>query len=117
MRPDCAALLALAASAAPALAQEVRPGFAATYVCDGGAVLQVAYINPATGPSLAVASWAGTLIPMQAGPTGSGVRYHAFDPEQGYVWHTKGDEGALLRASGIGAPEDIVLGNCVRAGA
>lgn len=98
--------------AAPAAAQDA---LAITYLCDGDAVLQVAYLNPADGPSLAVVAYAGRLIPMQAGPTGSGVRYIAFDEESGYVWHSKGDEGFL--AIDAGGQENVLLGNCRQTGA
>ena len=48
--------------AAPAFAQDAPPALSATYVCDGGAVLQAAYINPETGPGLAVVAWAGVPL-------------------------------------------------------
>ena len=106
------ALPALLLLAAPAAAQDA---LAVTYLCDGDAVLQVAYLNPADGPSLAVVAYAGRLVPMQAGPTGSGVRYLAFDRASGLLWHNKGDEGFL--ATDDGTQETVVLGNCRRAGA
>lgn len=93
------------------------PGFSVTYLCAGNAVLQVAYLSE-TGPSLAVANWAGKLIPMQAGPTGSGVRYIAFDEQQSFRWHTKGPEGTLLfLAADHTAQEEVVLGDCREIGA
>ncbi len=111
MRPTL--LAALCFAAAPALAQDAPPALSATYVCDGGAVLQAAYINPETGPSLAVVGWAGMLIPMRAGPTGSGVRYIAFDEQASYRWHTKGDEGVLLfLLADHTAEEEVVLDGC-----
>lgn len=117
MRPTLIAALCAAAAAGPALGQDGLPALSATYVCDGAAVLQVAYINPATGPSLAVVGWAGKLIPMQAGPTGSGVRYIAFDEQASYRWHTKGAEGTLLfLAADHTASEEVVLGGCRQVG-
>ncbi|PJN94215.1 hypothetical protein CNY89_15840 [Amaricoccus sp. HAR-UPW-R2A-40] len=114
MIPLLAALLGLAA---PAAAQDAPPGFSVTYLCEGNAVLQVAYLNPAGGPSLAVVEWAGKLIPMQAGPTGSGVRYIAFDEQQSFRWHTKGPEGTLLfLAADHTAQEEVVLGDCRQVG-
>lgn len=110
MTPILAALLALAG---PAAAQDAPRGLAVTYLCAGGAVLQVAYLNPGAGPSLAVANWGGKLIPMQAGPTGSGVRYIAFDEQASYRWHAKGAEGTLLfLAADHTAREEVVLGGC-----
>lgn len=80
-------------------------------------MLQVAYLNPAGGPSLAVVNWAGRLIPMQAGPTGSGVRYIAFDEQESFRWHTKGPEGTLLfMAADHTAQEEVVLGDCRQVG-
>lgn len=105
-------LAAAALLAAPALAQEVPEGFAMRYLCDGGAVLQVAYLNPAEGPSLAVVDWQGRLVPMEAGPTGSGVRYVAY--AGGLIWHGKGLEGVLLQSEG--SDETVVLGGCREAG-
>jgi membrane-bound inhibitor of C-type lysozyme len=106
--------LALAAPAA--VAQYVAPAFSAAYLCDDGAVLQAAYLNPAEGPSLAVIDWAGRLIPMRAGPTGSGARYVAFDERTGFVWHVKGPEGTLLFASDPSAEEEVVLAGCAEIG-
>ena len=68
MRLLPALLLAL-----PAAAQDVPEGLTADYRCDGGATLAVAYINPRGGASYAVVAHDGRLIPMKAGPTGSGV--------------------------------------------
>ena len=107
-------LLVLAlALAAPALARDVAPGFAVDYRCDGGVRLQVAYLNPAGGPSLAVVAYAGRLVPMQAGPTGSGVRYLAYDRASGLVWHSKGDAGFLARETAGG--QTTLLDNCLEA--
>ena len=112
MRPTLIAALC-AAAAGPALGQDALPALSATYVCDGAAVLQVAYINPQAGPSLAVVGWAGQLVPMQAGPTGSGVRYIAFDEQASYRWHVKGAEGTLLfLAADHMASEEVVLAGC-----
>jgi membrane-bound inhibitor of C-type lysozyme len=100
------------ALAVAAPAQDVAPGFAADYRCDGGATLQVAYLNPPAGPALAVVAYAGALIPMEAGPTGLGVRYVGFDRSAGFVWHTKGDEGFLAREQD--GTQSTLLGGCVR---
>ena len=110
MRPM---LLAACLAAAPAFAQDAPPALSATYLCDGGAVLQAAYINPETGPGLAVVAWAGKLIPMQIGPSGSGARYIAFDEQASYRWWTKGDDATLLfMAADHTAEEQVVLGGC-----
>lgn len=112
MRPLIPALLALLPL--PALAQDPAPALTQTYLCAGGAVLQVAYLNPADGESYAVVAFGGQLIPMQAGISGSGVRYVALDPASGLVWHTKGDEGFL--AHDTAEDQQTILGDCAAVG-
>ena len=75
-------------------------------------MLQVAYLNPEGGPSLAVVAYGGQLVPMRAGPTGSGVRYVAIDG--GLIWHSKGPEGTLYREGSQG--QATLLGGCREAG-
>jgi membrane-bound inhibitor of C-type lysozyme len=98
--------------AAPAAAQDVGPAFSASYACPDGVVVQAAYINPDSGPSYAVIGWEGRLIPMQAGPTGSGARYVEFGEAGGYIWWTKGPEATLLYVD----PEDMDTERTVLAG-
>ncbi len=104
---------ALSVLALPAMA-ETEPALARTYVCDGGAVVQVAYLNPQEGGSYAVLGWGGVLVPMQAGITGSGVRYVDFDTVRALVWHTKGAEGYL--ATEAAGDVEVILGLCIEAG-
>ena len=105
--------LALAFGAAVAVAEEAPQAVSATYLCAGDAVLQVAYLNLPGAPGWAVVAYGGQLVPMQAGPTGSGVRYLAMDGG-GLVWHGKGDEGFLARDSGD--RQDMLLEDCRRTG-
>jgi membrane-bound inhibitor of C-type lysozyme len=95
----------------------VGPAFSANYACPDGVVVQAAYINPETGPSLAVIAWGGRLIPMQDGPAASGARYAAFGDAGGYVWWTRGDEATLLYVNpeDMDAEETVVTG-CQRIG-
>lgn len=106
MRAVLSVLAALAT--APATAQEAA--LTRTYHCDAGAVLRVAYLNPDPDTSLAVVDYAGHLVPMRAGPTGSGVRYQAIDPASGLIWHSKGDDGFLARATG--SAQETLVDNC-----
>jgi len=102
--------LALALAAAlPAPAQDVPEGSTATYACAGGVTLQVAYLNPPGGDSLAVLLHDGKLVPMKAGPTGSGVRYVTLGDGDPLVWHTKGSEAFLARDD---AGETMLLQDC-----
>jgi membrane-bound inhibitor of C-type lysozyme len=89
-------LACLTFAVAPAFAQGVPEGQAVAYGCDGGATLAVAYINPPGGDSYAVVAYDGRLVPMKAGPTGSGVRYLSLDGSR-LVWHAKGTQGFLAR--------------------
>lgn len=108
------AVFALLGTAAPA---QPLPATSAAYLCAGGAVLRVAYINPSQRESFAVVDWAGRLIPMRQLPAGSGARYVAFDEQDGHRWHSKGEEGFLARlAPDHTATEEMVLTDCRRIG-
>ena len=72
-------------------------------------VLTVAYINPPGGASYAVVLHDGELVPMKAGPTGSGVRYVSIG-EPKLVWHTKGDAGFLAQDD---ADETMIAPECI----
>lgn len=91
--PATAALLPVLLGAGPALADEGR---STAYVCSNGSHVLVAYINTAEGASYAAVVHDGRIIPMKAGPTGSGVRYVSIDDSH-VIWHVKGDEGFLAR--------------------
>lgn len=82
--------------AAPAAAQDVPEALTVPYSCAGGERIEVAYINPPGGASYAVVLHDGVLVPMKAGPTGSGVRYLSLG-EPRLVWHSKGDAGFLAQ--------------------
>jgi membrane-bound inhibitor of C-type lysozyme len=101
------ALLALLL-ATPATAQDAPEGLSVAYACAGGSAVSVAYLNPPGGASYAVVLHDGALVPMKAGPTGSGVRYVSLDDTR-LVWHTKGREGFLARDD---AGETMIAPDC-----
>jgi membrane-bound inhibitor of C-type lysozyme len=101
--------LPLTLVAASAAGQDAPTAFLATYICAGGARLEVAYLNPPGIASLAVVLHKGRLVPMQAGPTGSGVRYVTLGDGAPLVWHTKGKKGFLARED---AAETMQLTDC-----
>ena len=105
-------LLPALALVLPAIAQDVPEGTSLQYACAGGARLAVAYINPPGAESYAVVAHAGALVPMKAGPTGSGVRYLSLDNTK-LVWHTKGDQGFLAHDD---APMTMILSDCAAGG-
>ena len=101
-----AAAALAAAAAVPAFAEAVPEGMTVSYACDGGGRLEIAYVNPAdSGESFAVVLHDGALVPMKAGPTGSGVRYVSIG-EPKLVWHTKGNAGFLAHDDGAMILED-----------
>lgn len=101
-----ALILAVMATAGHAAA----PSLSAVYLCDGGPVLRVAYLNAESGESFAVVDWGGRLIPMRQAPAASGARYVAVDGDDGHSWHSRGDEGLLARRSVVDDPaSDVTL--------
>lgn len=104
-----APLVALADGGGPRAGGQVAEGLTVAYRCEGGVAVTAAYINTPAGESYAVVLHDGTLTPMKAGPTGSGVRYVSL-AGPGLVWHTKGDGGFLARDD---AGETLVAGDCV----
>lgn len=107
MRPT--ALFALAALALPAAAQDVPEGLSASYACADGTRVAAAYINTPDA-SYAVVLHEGRLVPMKAGPTGSGVRYVSLPGiAPALVWHTKG-AGAFLARDDAG--ETLIAQDC-----
>lgn len=101
-----------ALSLAFAGAAQAAPLASVTYVCDGGAVLRAAYLQPAQGDGFAVIDWQGRLIPMAAIRVASGAGYA--DADGSLVWRTRGDEGFLVAADPEQAGgETVVLANCV----
>jgi membrane-bound inhibitor of C-type lysozyme len=106
------ALATLALPTAAAARDAVPEGTSLSYACAGGASLEVAYINVPGGASYAVVAHDGALVPMKAGPTGSGVRYLSLD-DSALVWHTKGDQGFLARDD---ADETMIATDCTAAG-
>jgi membrane-bound inhibitor of C-type lysozyme len=103
------AALAAAAAVSPLRAEEVPEAITVSYGCDGGGRLEAAYVNPADSrESFAVLLHDGALVPMRAGPSGSGVRYVSIgDPR--LVWHTKGNAGFLAHDD---AEETMILKDC-----
>ena len=105
------ALVPTLALALPVAAQDVPEALVERYACAGGASLEVAYLNPPAGASYAVVLHDGALVPMKAGPTGSGVRYLALDGSD-LVWHTKGDDGFLAHDADMA----MIAEGCTAAG-
>lgn len=107
------ASLALLPQAAGAAGDIPHTSSAVSYLCAGGAILQVAYLNLGNGQSFATLAWGGRLVPMHLWPAASGARYIADDEQNSLRWHTKGDEGRLsFLAADHEAEETEVLTLC-----
>ncbi|WP_051332157.1 MliC family protein [Cucumibacter marinus] len=103
-------LAAITAFAASGQAQADVPEIQQySYSCEDGTVMPATYINVPDGDSYAVIQADGRQIAMQAGPTGSGVRYVGLGDQHGYVWHTKGMSGILYFDNGDSL-RDILTG-------
>lgn len=109
---------ALVLAAMAGAGHAAAPSVATVYLCDGGALLRVAYLNAGSGESFAVVDWGGRLIPMEIAPAASGARYVAVDPEDGHSWHSRGEEGMLAHRSAVDDPdsETVLLAGCQRVG-
>ncbi|MGF1657994.1 MAG: MliC family protein [Rubrimonas sp.] len=107
-------LLCAAAVLAPglALAQPVQQAISATYLCDGGKVLQLAFVNLGD-MSAAVVNWGGELVALRNVPGASGVFYADFDEQRGFRWRGKGDEGFFAHLEpDDSATEEVLLDGC-----
>ena len=83
------------------------------YRCDGGAELDVVYLNLTTGEALAALHHAGRTVLMRNRPAASGARYIALDEQHSLRWHTQGNEGQLsFLAADHTAREQTLLNAC-----
>ena len=107
-----AVLAASATLAGPAPSQQAQQAITATYLCEGGKVLQIAFLNLGE-MSAAVVHWTGELVPLRQVPSGSGVFYADFDEQRGLRWRGKGDEGFLAElAPDHTADERVLVASC-----
>lgn len=83
------------------------------YVCDRGVVLPVSFVNPAGEAGLAMMVVEGKLVALRALPTGSGVRYVAFDEQDSYRLYTKGDEAFVTHIAADHTADEVpILSGC-----
>ncbi len=87
----------------------------ALYECERNVRLPVVFVTPQGEAGLAVMFIEGKLVAMRSLPVGSGVRYVAFDEQDGYRLYTKGNT-ALVRhlAADDMADEVTILRDCRR---
>ncbi len=94
--------------AGPVAAFEVTT---ATYVCERGVTLPVAYVN-ADEDSAAALTVEGRQIALISEPSGSGARYTWPSDGAGYVWWTKGETAMLLWRDGATGAETTLMADC-----
>ncbi|WP_193163063.1 MliC family protein [Microbulbifer hainanensis] len=82
------------------------------YQCENSETLQVKYVMPQSGPSMATLAFQNKLVPMHQERAASGVLYVADKGQPGYRWHSKGD-GGILQLQELGEIETAtVLKGC-----
>ena len=83
------------------------------YRCEGGAEIEIAYLELGHGVSFAALHHQGHTALLKSQPSASGVRYIALDEQHSLRWNTKGDEGFLsFLAADHTAQERTLLANC-----
>jgi membrane-bound inhibitor of C-type lysozyme len=80
-----------------------------SYLCERGARVEASYIN-AGESSFAVVGVEGRQVGFEIAESASGARYVSADPEQPYVWWTKGETAMLLH--GTDDAEAMLLQGC-----
>ncbi|MFN3823669.1 MAG: MliC family protein [Pseudorhodobacter sp.] len=84
---------------------------AATYHCERGVEVPVAYVTGGED-SIAVLTVEGRQIALYAEPAASGARYAWPSGGSGYVWWTKGDGASLFWKDGANGSESPLLQDC-----
>ena len=84
------------------------------YRCEGGAEIEVAYLELGHGVSFAALHHQGrTALLRAAQPSPAGERYIALDEQHSLRWNTQGDDGFLsFLAADHTAQERRLLTNC-----
>lgn len=84
-----------------------------SYTCERGVSLPVTYINAEDSPGLAVMQIEGKQVALRALPSGSGVRYVAFDEQDSYRLYTKGQTAFVMHMVADHTAEEVpVLSGC-----
>ena len=106
----CAALIAGCSHDGRATSVDIRT---VDYQCENNEALQVKYVMPESGPSMATLAFQNKLVPMHQERAASGVLYVADKGQPGYRWHSNGD-GGILQLQQMGEMEsETLLNNCM----
>jgi membrane-bound inhibitor of C-type lysozyme len=83
------------------------------YKCDGGAEIELVYLNLANGNAFAALHHQDRTVMLQGRRATTGVRFVALDERHSLRWYTQGMKGELsLQPPGQAAQEQTLLANC-----
>ncbi len=107
---------AFAQGSPPAPAQQQPLMFSSQtvqYKCDGGAEIELVYLNLANGNAFAALHHQERTVMLQGRRATTGVRFVALDERHSLRWYTQGMKGELsIQPAGQGAQETTLLANC-----
>jgi hypothetical protein len=117
-----AALLAFSAFAqdskpepapAPAAQPLIFSSQAVRYRCDGGAEIELAYLNLSNGTTFAALHHNNRTLMLQGRRATTGVRFFALDEQYKLSWYTQGMKGELsVLAASQTEQDQTLLANC-----
>ena len=86
---------------------------AVRYRCDGGAEIELAYLNLNNGTAFAALHYNDRTVMLQGRRATTGVRFIALDEQYSLRWYTQGMKGELsFLAADHTAQEQTLLSNC-----
>ncbi|WP_332749162.1 MliC family protein [Hydrogenophaga sp.] len=86
---------------------------AVQYRCDGGAEIELVYLNLSNGNAFAALHFDGRTVMLQGRRATTGVRFVALDEQNSLRWYTQGMKGELsFLAADHTAQEKTLLANC-----
>ena len=98
---------------APAAQPLIFSSQAVRYRCDGGAEIELAYLNLSNGTTFAALHYNDRTLMLQGRRATTGVRFIALDEQYSLRWYTQGMKGELsFLAADHTAQEQTLLANC-----
>jgi hypothetical protein len=84
-----------------------------TYRCDGGAEIELVYLNLSNGNAFAALHHNARTVMLQGRRATTGIRFIALDEQNSLRWYTQGMKGELsFLAADHTAQEQTLLANC-----
>ncbi len=86
---------------------------AVQYKCDGGAEIELAYLNLSNGTTFAALHHDKRTLMLQGRRATTGVRFFALDPQSRLSWYTQGMKGELSAiAADANSQDQVLMTNC-----